>query len=178
MVKIYFTGFNASSPIAKSTVKKYKLVCSKYGCQAIFPATTSEYKRNNDSFCTPLEIAHLVFDENLRRIDNANIVLANLNYSMGFCTNNTAFEIGYAYANHKRIIGYRDVEYALRFYDLHKKFAYQTTPDDSEQPANLMTTCSMSVIVQGELEDCLELLFNNPYEDMKNIYEPTTVDDL
>ena len=52
-----------------------------------------------------------MFSENLSKIDSSNIVIANLGYSYELCTNNTAFEIGYAFSKHKRIIGYRDVDY-------------------------------------------------------------------
>ena len=98
MKKLYLAGFNASLPDAEKVKRKYTVLCSKYGYKIIFPADPRRIKDKKGTLTTPLSRARSVFNSNLQKLEAADIVVANLNYFSGMCTNNTAFEIGYANA--------------------------------------------------------------------------------
>ncbi|MBR2855379.1 nucleoside 2-deoxyribosyltransferase [Candidatus Saccharibacteria bacterium] len=168
MNKIYFAGFDDCSPVAEMVRRKYRIVCAKYGYKAIFPSNPSSIKNSGGEPFTPLDESRAMFSENLRKIDSSNIVIANLGYSYELCTNNTAFEIGYAFSKHKRIIGYRDVDYIMKFHDAQRAVC-RSANHQNRPPANFMTVCSMPVIIQGELEDCLDWLLQDHHEDRPDL---------
>ena len=172
MNKIYFAGFDVCSPETEIIRRKYQAVCAKYGYKAIFPISNRALRdKYGESLSTPLDESRAMFEENLRRIDSANIVIANLGYSFELCTNNTAFEIGYAHSKHKQVIGYRDVEFGMRFYNSQEKIAFQSVRNPNRPPANLMVVCAMPVIIQGELEDCLDWILKDPLEENRRMLD-------
>ena len=178
MKKLYLAGFNASLPDADKVKKNYTALCGKYEYKILFPTDPRKIKTKEGTFTTPLGRARSVFYNNLQKINAADVVVANLNYFSGICTNNTAFEIGYAAAKHKKIVGYMDAE------RIHNQYSiYEDAPDaineGCNQPANVMVACALIAIIQGNFEDCLELLINDSHKDrIAQLYAPKTVDDL
>ncbi len=83
-----------------------------------------------------------IFNADLRGLDEATIVIANLN---GFVVDDgTAWEIGYAYARGKHLVG------------IHTDLRY--TPIFQNQIVNLMIQCSLDKLVHSldELETYLQ----------------------
>jgi nucleoside 2-deoxyribosyltransferase len=81
-----------------------------------------------------------IFAEDLRNVDNADVVIANLN---GVTSDDgTAWELGYAYAKGKHLVGV--------YTDWRLQFQYQTV--------NLMIECSLHRLVKSleELEAYLK----------------------
>ena len=161
MRKIYIAGFNTSLPEVWSLSNKYKILCAKYGCKAVFPTTVDQIRKEEGrTFNTPLEEAQAIFRANLQKLDSADTIIANLDYYGNFyATSDTIFEMGYAYSKNKQIIGYYSHEYQAGYYALRGVITDQCTSEFG-RPTNLMVACATSIIIQGDFEDCLELVLN------------------
>lgn len=97
-MKIYFAGpdvFRSSYPAFKAMVAD---LCCGMGLIPVFPG---EEVTGSDPAA--------IFQDNLARIDEADAVVANLNLFRGpEPDSGTAFELGYAHARGKQILGYID----------------------------------------------------------------------
>lgn len=169
MEKIFLAGFNVYSPETKPAIMEYQILCTKYGCKALFPTTIEEVRAaNRKPFDTPLSESQAVFRSNLKRIDSADVIIANLDYySSYYSTSDTIFEIGYAYAKNKRIIGYVDHEYQTGYYTMRG-----CVMDQVGQPSNLMVACATMIIIQGSFDSCLEYVLDIKEDDECKIYTP------
>ena len=178
MRTLYLAGFNTSLPDAEEVKQKYIARCNKYGYKIIFPTDPHQLKTKAGSLATPMSKARSIYNNNLQKLEAADVVVANLNYFSGMCTNNTAFEIGYAIAKGKKIVGYMDAERIYNQYSISEDMP-DSVNESYNQPANVMVACSLIAIVQGDFEHCLEMLADETHKNFfGRLYAPKTVDDL
>ncbi len=104
MIKIYLAGPDVFEPDALAQGKYLKSLCLKYGFEGLFPL-------DNSIECdgTPYDIAKAIREANIALIEECDVVLANLNPFRGLEPDSgTVYEVGYAMALGKRVIGYAD----------------------------------------------------------------------
>ncbi len=162
MKKIYIAGpdvFEVNSvEIGKNLVK----LCQKYGYQGLYPLdNVVDFSQSKH------KIAQDIFDANIAMIQEADIVIANLNPFRGKEPDSgTVFECGYAYGLNKEVYGYLSdaSHYTDRFaederfakegvlYDLEERLI-----EDFDYPLNLMLSCSTKII-EGDFETVLKFL--------------------
>lgn len=164
-MKIYLAGPEVFSPNPQKEGHRLKEICRNHGCKGIFPLDDGP---NLDGL-EPEEIAEEIFDANLKKIDDCDAVIANMSPFRGpGMDGGTAFEVGYAYARGKIIVGWSsdDREYIDRARD-HFDGAVKKTdrwrdPDgweveDLGLPDNLMMSCA-TIEVVSDFESALKLL--------------------
>jgi len=163
MKKIYIAGpdvFEADSiEIGKSLVA----LCEKYGYKGLYPLD------NVVDFSQPKQkIAQDIFLANRQMIQDADIVIANLNPFRGKeADSGTVWECGYAYGLGKKVYGYMQstLVYHHNFTEDEKCYRdgcyydkQERLIEDFEHPLNLMIACSVEAIVEGNFEDVLKKL--------------------
>lgn len=142
MKKIYLAGFDVFYPHATTLGKYMKELCDNYGFQGLYPLD-----HEADS-------AKEIFNGNLALIQECDFIAANLNDFRGDEMDcGTAFEIGYGFANGKKIYGYLD-DTSSMIDKLGLKDKNGLHVENFDLPVNLMIGCS-AIIVEGTLEDCL-----------------------
>ena len=162
MKKIYIAGFDTSLPGVQPLVSKYKDVCAERDYIALFSATGEQLiAKNGRPFATPLEEARAIFQANLRMINSADAIIANLDYGENYyASSDTIFEIGYAYSKGKQIVGYVNHEYVAIYHAHHAHISKCYTSSFIGRPINLMVACATQVIFQGCFEDCLDYIYD------------------
>ena len=166
MDKIFFVGFNDST--SNPLRRRYSELCSHYGFTALFPV---EKPQTNDQVNSSFRTAHnemlATYLENIQRVDSADVVVANLNYFQGFCTNETAFVVGYAAAKQKRIVGFVDAAFLSGPHCTTQNYMYYMPDkknDSSRRPAGQMIAAALSITINGNIEDCLSILAADSHE--------------
>jgi nucleoside 2-deoxyribosyltransferase len=102
MKKIYLAGPDVFEPDAISVGKKLKKLASEYGFIGLFPLDNIISTRG-----TPHEVAGAIRDANIKLLESADIVMANLNPFRGLEPDSgTVFEVGYATALGKEVYCY------------------------------------------------------------------------
>ncbi len=102
MKKIYLAGPDVFEPDAISVGEKLKKLASKYGFIGLFPL--DNVIANNG---TPHEVARAIRDANVKLLESADIIMANLNPFRGLEPDSgTVFEVGYATALGKEVYCY------------------------------------------------------------------------
>ncbi len=145
MRKIYLAGFDVFRPDAAEYGMDMKRLCEAYGFEGLYPLDS----KGDD--------AESIFRGNLGLIEKCDILLANLNSFRGSEPDSgTAFEVGYAYARGKRIIGYLEDGRSLRE-KMGETDERGFAVEDFGMAVNLMLGCSAE-IVRGGVKECLELL--------------------
>lgn len=142
-MKIYIAGFDVFKENAVEIGRSYKEICERYGHAGLYPL---------DNEC---DSAKEIFSGNVKLIDEADIIVANLNNFRGDEPDcGTAFELGYAYAKGKRLFGYIEDIRTLRekLGDIDKD---GMAVEDFSLPVNLMIGIP-TVIVQGGFEDVIK----------------------
>ena len=157
MKKVFFIGFN------ETLFRHFAIVCAKYEFEAVFPTSREDaIIKNEGPFKDLLSEMRAIFSSDIKRIDSAEYVIANLNIFNGICTNDTAFMVGYAFAKHKRVVGHA----GANLLDLSGSFMDQTPCSVEEkqahQPASRMVAGATSVIIKGGIEACLETFLEEP----------------
>lgn len=165
-VKIYLAGpevFYHNSPVV---FEKSVALCMEHGFEPLSPfdaVSTSHIKKSDE------ETAHKIYRGNISLIDQSNVVIANLNSFRGSEPDSgTVFEVGYAIAKEKIVIGFID-----KFCPYHKRVAKtirvfkdgngcfkdskQRWVEDMGLPLNLMLGCSVE-LVEGGLKQSLKRL--------------------
>jgi len=142
-------------------MKKIYIAGPEYGFEGLYPLdNVVDFSQEKH------KIAKDIFEANVKMIQKADIVIANLNPFRGKEPDSgTVWECGYAYGLGKEVYAYMQdtSEYIERFsadevtiengnvYDkegmLVEDFAY---------PLNLMLSCSLKEIVKGSFEDALK----------------------
>lgn len=151
MKKIYIAGFDVFRADAAEAGAYLKALCGRYGYEGLYPLD----KEADD--------AGAIFAGNLRLIERCDILIANLNNFRGLEPDSgTAFELGYAYARGKQILGYlEDTRPLLEKLSSQEKYPgrddWGYSVEDFGLPVNLMLGCAAE-IVQGGFEDCLQRL--------------------
>lgn len=102
MMKIYLAGPEVFLPNAHDVMNHNKALCYEYGFQGLSPIDNQMPKN-----IEPLAMAREIFKQNCHLISQCDIVLANCNpFRLAIVDDGTSFEIGYAYAQGKRIYGH------------------------------------------------------------------------
>ena len=102
MKKIYLAGPDVFEPNAIEVGEKLKQLAAQYGFIGLFPLDNSIPAKG-----TPHETARAIRDANIKLIESADIIMANLNPFRGIEPDSgTVFEVGYARALNKDIYCY------------------------------------------------------------------------
>lgn len=163
MKKIYIAGPDVFEPNSIEIGKEYSLLCEKYGFKGLYPLDNivdfNQEKR---------KIAQDIFKANVELINQADIVIANLNPFRGKeADSGTIWECGYASALGKKVYGYmtKDLNYIDTFSENETKILNGTVVDlenktieDFNYQINLMIACSVEKLVIGGFEECLKEL--------------------
>jgi len=161
-MKIYLAGPEVFDINALEIAEELKTICRKYGHEGLFPL---DNVINADS---KKELSKKIFDANIKMIKKADAVIANLNNWRGFEPDSgTIFEVGFAYALNKKVLGYIDnpeksylekvVENAETknispfILDNNEKII-----EDFDNPVNLMI--SESTDIYSSFEECVKAL--------------------
>ena len=102
MKKIYLAGPDVFEPDAISVGEKLKKLASEYGFIGLFPLDNIISTQG-----TPHEVARAIRDANIKLLESADIIMANLNPFRGIEPDSgTVFEVGYATALGKEVYCY------------------------------------------------------------------------
>jgi len=103
-MKLYLAGPDVFLPDAKSLGKIKQELCGQHGFVGLFPLD-NELNAKGDA-----PLSKLIFDGNVRMLDEADIVLANLTPFRGVSADvGTVFEVGFGHARNKPVFGYSNV---------------------------------------------------------------------
>lgn len=168
MIKIYLAGPEVFLPNAAEVLKEKKQLVQKMGFLALTP-----FDAEVDLQIKGIEKANSIFLENQKLIDDCDMVVVNCNAFRGACMDDgSAWEIGYAFALHKKIYGFIDQKKDLVTRSLER---IKTTKhssgyfideqgyllnEDFGNSINLMMQSSIEKsggsLVQGDFQTCLE----------------------
>ena len=99
--RIYLAGPDVFYPDALERGAALKTLCASYGFEGYFPLDNLVNEE------TPAEMARAIREANLELIRSCDAVIANLEPFRGFEPDSgTVFEVGYAAALGKRVVGY------------------------------------------------------------------------
>ncbi len=102
MKKIYLAGPDVFEPNAIEVGEKLKQLVSEYGFIGLFPLDNIISQQGS-----PHEVARAIRDANIKLIESADIVMANLNPFRGIEPDSgTVFEVGFATALQKNVYCY------------------------------------------------------------------------
>ena len=103
-MKVYLAGPEVFLPNAISIFEKKKFICASYG---IVGAAPFDNELELDASTPPHRAAEIIYQENIRLIDQCDAVVANITPFRGpHMDPGTAFEIGYAIAQYKPLACY------------------------------------------------------------------------
>ena len=174
MKKIYIAGPDVFEPDSVEIGKRYSALCKEYGFKGLYPLDNIvDFDQEKQ------KIAHDIFVANVKLIQEADIVVANLNPFRGKeADSGTVWECGYAIALGKEVCGYMDdtSDYLEQFKPEEKQLQNNLHPkstsssltahvdlngkaiEDFNHPINLMIACSCKKIIKGGFEDVLKSL--------------------
>jgi nucleoside 2-deoxyribosyltransferase len=163
MKKIYIAGFDVFKKDSIALGKKLVTTCKEYGFEGLYPLD------NVVDFNQPKEkIAYDIYEANVAMIKKADIIIANLNPFRGKEPDSgTVWECGYGFALGKEVYGYMadTSPYINKFtneeFSLEGELSYDTNGmliEDFNLPLNLMISCSVTKLIEGEFEDVLKVL--------------------
>lgn len=163
MKKIYIAGPDVFEKNSIEIGEKLVALCNTYGFEGLYPLD------NVVDFSQPKQkIAQDIFEANRQMIQEADIVIANLNSFRGKeADSGTVWECGYASALGKDVYGYMQSTLPyIESFSPDEKFkegehfvdAQKRVIEDFDYPINLMISCSIKKIVAGEFEDVLKVL--------------------
>ncbi len=156
MKKIYLAGPDVFEPNAIGIGDKLKQLAAGYGFAGLFPLDNSIPVKQ-----TPHETARAIRDANIKLIESADIVMANLNPFRGMEPDSgTIFEVGYACALKKAVYCYATDcrEMIARIRDKQQLSADATfcqegkSIEDFKLSHNLMM---IDLVVAEDAESCL-----------------------
>jgi nucleoside 2-deoxyribosyltransferase len=100
--RIYLAGPDVFRPDAAEHGRRLVALCAEQGFTGVFPLEDAL-----PSLATPALQARHIYEANVRKIDGCDAVLANLDFFRGAEPDSgTCFEVGYAVARGKAVIGY------------------------------------------------------------------------
>lgn len=156
-LKIYMAGFEVFRPDAVELGLEMKRLCAEYGFEGIFPLD-KDIKPQSTLFDT----ANAIFEGNVRLVQKADIIVANLNPFRGQEPDSgTVFECGLGYALNKKLYGHiidgRTMSEKLQSGMNSETGLYKDgmSVENFGLSNNLMLAVPMT-IVQGELADALK----------------------
>ena len=152
---IYLAGFDVFRPDAVAHGEHLKALCAQAGHHGLYPLDTAL-----PPGLTGPAAARWIYESNCALIRQADAVLANLNNFRGAEPDSgTAFEVGYAAALGKRVVGYLDDARPLRKQLGATHDAQGHEVEDFGLPRNLMLACG-ATLVQGDAAAGLALVGN------------------
>ena len=164
--KLYLAGPDVFRSDAIKHADTLRQISAQHGFDALFPLDAEVEPTGIE----PWEVAQRIYEANISLIHDCDAVVANMSPFRGPNMDaGTAFEIGYAHAHGKLIVGYtndnRDIiERVTEFYQGHTTKSGEETRDpdgnlieDFEGPENLMVTCPVIDVVD-DFEIAVRLL--------------------
>lgn len=165
-LRVYLAGPDVFRPDAAAHGRRLVALCAEYGCEGIFPLAEQLPDRP-----TPRDVARHIYLANVAHIDACDVVLANLDFFRGAEPDSgTCFEVGYAVARGKPVIGYvpEGGTLAQRIRRRHPQAVGEGLQDaDGWQleefglPLNLMLAVPARIVV-GDLRAALAALRERP----------------
>ncbi|MFX3636394.1 MAG: nucleoside 2-deoxyribosyltransferase [Candidatus Pristimantibacillus sp.] len=156
-LKIYMAGFEVFRPDAVEAGIAMKQLCAEYGFEGIFPLD-KDIKPQSTVHAT----ATAIFEGNVKLVQKADIIIANLNPFRGQEPDSgTVFECGLGYALNKKLYGHildgRTMNEKLQSAIDSETGLYEDgmNVENFGLSNNLMLAVPMT-IVQGELADALK----------------------
>lgn len=174
-MKIYLAGPEVFFREPHKEGQRMKDICAQYDFEGVFPLDGDLDIDGLEDW----EIAEAIFDANIQKIDGCSAVIANMTPFRGPGMDaGTAFEVGYAHAEGKLIIGWssddRDYIDRVREYfggKLDKSDRWRDPQglevEDFGQPDNLMMASAVIDVVSG-FERAVKLLKNVVTETAKH----------
>ena len=105
ITKVYLAGPGVFAPDPLAVGQYLKEVCSRYDVEGVFPLD----KSIDTTGLEPAQIAQAIYYANIAAIDECDALIANMTPFRGPSTDpGTAFEMGYAKALGKPVIGYTE----------------------------------------------------------------------
>lgn len=161
MKKIYIAGFDVFETNSIQIGKEYVKLCADYGFKGLYPLDNIVNFNQEKN-----KIAQDIYKANVDLINQADIVIANINQFRGKeADSGTIWECGYASALGKKVYGYMNKKqsYLNSFKTNETKIIDEIVLDlenrvieDFDYPINLMIACSVENIIYGGFEDCLK----------------------
>lgn len=154
---IYLAGFDVFRPDAQAQGDRLKALCAMHGHRGLYPL----------DHALPADLsghaaAHWIYQANCALIRRADLLLANLNDFRGQEPDSgTAFEVGYAVALGKPVVGYLADDRPLREQLGGATDARGYTIEDFGLPRNLMLAASCR-LVRGDAAAALGALASMP----------------
>lgn len=163
MKKIYIAGPDVFELDSINIGKKLVALCEKYGYEGLYPLdNVVDFSQEKN------KIAQDIYEANVAMIERADIVIANLNPFRGKEPDSgTVWECGFASAKGKDVYGYMNsTKDYIQTFSSDEKFEKDsivvdkndTLIEDFAYPVNLMISCSVNKIIQGNFEDVLKYL--------------------
>jgi nucleoside 2-deoxyribosyltransferase len=159
--KIYIAGPDVFELDSIEIGKNFVSLCKKYGYEGLYPLdNVVDFSQEKQ------KIAQDIYNANVKMIDKADIVIANLNLFRGKeADSGTVWECGYAHAKGKEVYGYMQSKRDSIEEFPHKKEknglfvdADDKVIEDFNHPINLMIACSCIELIEGDFEDVLKFL--------------------
>lgn len=160
--RLYLAGPDVFRPDAAEYGRSLVALCAEYGFAGVFPLDESL-----PPGLATVEAARHIYQANIARIDACDAVLANLDFFRGpEPDSGTCFEVGYAIARGKPVIGYvpEDGSFAERVRRRYPEVAGHGLTDragwqleEFGLPLNLMLGVPCRVVV-GDVRAALALL--------------------
>lgn len=146
MLKVYIAGFDVFKDNSKEIEKTYRNYLKENNMEGLYPSDNNEVTSKN------------IFDANINLINEADIVIANINDFRGEDVDSgTAFEIGYAYALNKKVYAYlEDDRSMIERIGTKDKEGYNV--ENFNNPVNLMIAESVEKIIKGSFFDCVDYI--------------------
>jgi len=163
MKKIYIAGPDVFENDSIEIGERLIALCKEYGYEGLYPLDNIvDFSQEKQ------KIADDIFKANIKMIQQADIIIANLNPFRGKeADSGTVWECGYGYGLGKEVYGYmRETEDYIKRFSLHEKSLKENHYVDSEgrfiedfeHPINLMIACSVQEIVEGSFETVLQMI--------------------
>jgi nucleoside 2-deoxyribosyltransferase len=150
---IYLAGFDVFRPDAIAHGERLKALCAQAGHRGLYPLDNAL-----PAGLTGPAAARWIYESNCALIRQAHAVLANLNNFRGAEPDSgTAFEVGYATALGKLVVGYLDDARPLRAQLGAKHDTQGLEVEDFGLARNLMLACG-ATLVQGDAMAALAML--------------------
>jgi nucleoside 2-deoxyribosyltransferase len=160
--RLYLAGPDVFRPDAAAHGRRLVALCAEHGFEGVFPLATELPQ----GLAAPALAAH-IYRANIAHIDSCDAVLANLDFFRGAEPDSgTCFEVGYAVARGKPVIGYvpEQGSYAERIRRRHPQVVGEGERDaqgwqleEFGLPLNLMLAVPGRIVV-GDLRAALAAL--------------------
>lgn len=154
-IYVYISGFDIFHKDSHFIAKNYKDYCNKKGFIPLHPLDN-----DFDNLTSKDLIIKYIVNNNLKYINKSNFVIANLNNYKGYEPDSgTVFEIGYAFAKGKKIIGYRN----NNLINLNKEndilTYFENFKDNFSENINIMIKENI-ILIEGSFYDAVDYIEN------------------